>query len=164
MLHLAINVADETWLALIGNLEGRAEDVLSCAWSHIGPLDSDGQVWVSLLFADDAAVQVLNRDYRGKDQSTNVLSFPAATFEAQAEGEAPPRILGDIALARETVVREAAEQGKSVDHHTVHLLVHGLLHLCEFDHETDEEAEAMEALEVVILGELNIANPYSIDN
>ena len=164
MLHLAINVADDAWLTMIDDLDSRAEDVLSQAWSHVEPSGRDEQVWVSLLFADDAAVQVLNRDYRSKDQPTNVLSFPAAPFAALADGEAPPRILGDIALARETVTREAVEQGKSVDHHMAHLLVHGLLHLCEFGHETEEEAEAMEALEVVILGELNIANPYSVDN
>ena len=106
---------------------------------------------VSVLFADDAAVRAMNRTFRGKDAPTNVLSFPAPDgFGA----------LGDIALALETVAREAREQGKSVRAHAMHLLAHGLLHLVGYDHETDADAERMEARERAILAGLGIADPY----
>lgn len=105
---------------------------------------------VALALGDDAFVRSLNVQFRGKDKATNVLSFPA--------GE--PGFLGDVALARETVAREAAEQGKSQRDHARHLLVHGILHLLGYDHETDEQAIAMETLERRILARLGIADPY----
>ena len=108
---------------------------------------------VSVFLADDAAVQALNRDWRGKDKPTNVLSFPAPENAA--------RLLGDIALARETIAREAAEQGKSFEAHAAHLIVHGFLHLLGYDHEEEEEAEAMETRERAILAALGIADPYA---
>jgi len=110
---------------------------------------------LSLLLTDDAHVRVLNRTWRGKDKPTNVLSFPAAD-----EDDEPGPLLGDVAVARETTAREAIEEGKRFDDHFAHLLVHGLLHLFGFDHETDEEAEEMEALETEILAGLGIADPY----
>lgn len=108
---------------------------------------------LSILFTDDAHIQVLNRDWRGKDKPTNVLSFPSAF---QASGT-----LGDIAIAFETVEREAAEGGLTVADHLTHLLVHGILHLIGHDHEAEEEAEAMERLETDILAGLGIADPYA---
>lgn len=110
----------------------------------------------SLVLTDDARIRVLNRDWRGFDKPTNVLSFPAA----DADEEDPGPLLGDVIVARETAAREAEEEGKSFDDHVAHLLVHGLLHLFGFDHETDAEAEEMEALEVEILAGLGIADPY----
>ncbi len=111
----------------------------------------------AVALADDAKVRDLNRAYRGKDKPTNVLSFPAAA--AVTGGEA--LFLGDIILAVETVAREAAEQGVPARHHLQHLVVHGLLHLSGFDHETRGEAEEMEALETAILAGLGIADPYA---
>lgn len=110
---------------------------------------------LSLLLTDDARIRVLNRDWRGKDAATNVLSFPSAD-----EDEEPGPLLGDVVVAHETVAREAAAEGRSFDDHFAHLLVHGLLHLFGFDHETDDEAEEMEALETEILAGLGIADPY----
>jgi probable rRNA maturation factor len=113
---------------------------------------------LSLLFTDDAAMQVLNRDWRGKDKPTNVLSFPA--FPTMVGGKLPP-MLGDIAIARETVEREAAEEQKPFAHHLSHMVVHGLLHLIGHDHEADDEAEIMEAAERRILARLAIPDPYA---
>lgn len=108
---------------------------------------------IALVLTDDARIQAFNRDYRGKDKPTNVLSFPS-----DAPGE-----WGDILLAYETIAREAAQQGKSFPAHLTHLLVHGTLHLLGYDHEKQAEAAEMEALEMAILSQLGLANPYETD-
>jgi len=114
---------------------------------------------LSLVFTDDAAIKELNNDWRDKDKPTNVLSFPAFPIKP---GQAPGPMLGDIVIARETVVREAEDEEKSFDHHLTHLIVHGVLHLLGYDHETDDEAEAMEQLERKILARLAIPDPYAL--
>ncbi|WP_150285822.1 rRNA maturation RNase YbeY [Rhabdaerophilum calidifontis] len=111
---------------------------------------------VSVLLADDAALRGLNHAFRGKDQPTNVLSFPAAPVPGD-----PAPALGDIALAYETCAREAAAEGKSLDAHLAHLVVHGVLHLLGHDHMTEAEADAMEAAEIRILAGLGYADPYA---
>jgi probable rRNA maturation factor len=136
---------------------------------------------VAVLLADDADVRALNRTWRGKDERTNVLSFPVDPApaarrppgrprERTAVGSArpahrrstvaAPRLLGDIVIAYETTAREAVVEGKPFDHHLAHLVVHGFLHLAGYDHETDAEAEAMEALEAAVLARLKVPNPY----
>lgn len=111
---------------------------------------------VCVLLTDDAAVQKLNAQFRGKDKPTNVLSFPAP----EIPGDPAPQ-LGDLALAGETCRREALEEGKTVQDHLSHLIVHGVLHLCGYDHETPEEAEEMEDFEREILRGLGISDPYA---
>lgn len=116
----------------------------------------DGAAEVVVAFADDARVRELNRDFRGKDSATNVLSFPAPE-DLPGPG---PRALGDVILARETVAAEAAAEGKTVENHVCHLVVHGFLHLLGYDHETDAEAERMERLETEVLASLGVPDPY----
>lgn len=108
---------------------------------------------LSLLFTDDAAIRRLNNHYRGKDKPTNVLSFP------QAPGPHAGALLGDVILAVETTRREAALAGKPFEDHMAHLLIHGFLHLLGYDHETDGDAEEMEALERSALESIGIADP-----
>jgi probable rRNA maturation factor len=112
---------------------------------------------LSLVFTDDAHVRRLNRDFRKKDNPTNVLSFPAP---ADADGRLGP-ILGDVVLARETVFREADAEGLTIGAHLAHLILHGFLHILGYDHADEAEATAMERLETAILGGLGIADPYA---
>lgn len=110
---------------------------------------------VSILLADDAKIRELNRRFRGKDQPTNVLSFPA---ETSANGV---RFFGDIALALETLLREAETEGKRADGHLSHLVIHGVLHLLGYDHESERDAEKMESLETRLVKALGFPDPYA---
>ncbi|HWU03578.1 MAG TPA: rRNA maturation RNase YbeY [Novosphingobium sp.] len=121
---------------------------------------------VSVLFTSDAEVHALNREWRERDKPTNVLSFPMLEREdlldlAEEEGDGPPEMLGDIALAYETCAREAEEKSVPLAYHATHLLIHGLLHLAGHDHEISaEDARKMEQLEILALAQLGIADPY----
>lgn len=128
-------------------------NMLSPARTH-GTLPTAG-----VKIASDDDVQTLNRDFRDMDKPTNVLSFPSDDEDA-LDSEENQFYLGDIILAVGTLIKEAEAEEKPVTHHLAHLAVHGLLHLMGFDHETDADAEVMEALEIKILAEMNIPNPY----
>lgn len=112
---------------------------------------------LSLLLTDDKRIRGVNRDWRGFDKATNVLSFPAAPPERIATSP----VVGDIVLAFETIAREAQAEEKSFGDHLSHLVIHGLLHLLGEDHETEEQAQRMEALETAALARLGIADPYA---
>jgi len=116
-----------------------------------------GEVELAVMLTDDAAIRALNNQWRGLDKPTNVLSFPSPP---PLQGDSPVH-LGDIAIAYETVAREAENEGKPVAHHLSHLAVHGFLHLLGYDHESEPDAEAMEQQEGAILARLGIPNPYS---
>ena len=146
-----------------GDWEALAERAASAA-SDAAPELGNARLSVSVLFTSDAEVHDLNREWRGRDKPTNVLSFPMLDRDALLglAADGPPEMLGDIALAYETCAREAAEKGASLEEHAAHLIVHGLLHLAGHDHvHSDEEAEAMEALEKAALAQLGIADPYA---
>ncbi|WP_294355456.1 rRNA maturation RNase YbeY [uncultured Sphingomonas sp.] len=129
-------------------------------------LTTPAHVEVSVRLTSDDEVHALNRQYRGKDKPTNVLSFPMVqpdlidtVTQNSDDGEV---LLGDIVLAHGVCVSEAAERGISVEQHLSHLMVHGTLHLLGYDHGTDEEGDAMEELERAALSDLGIADPYLI--
>ena len=133
-------------------------------------------VEVSVRLTSDAEVQTLNRQYRQKDQPTNVLSFPMVqpdllpslansdANDGAASGTGGEILLGDIALAHETCAREAAERGVTLAAHAAHLIVHGTLHLLGHDHMNDAEAEAMEAIERDAMAALGLHDPYAIED
>jgi probable rRNA maturation factor len=141
-------IEDPAWEAAEPRAAALAEIAATAVLEHERARAGD----IAILLAGDARLAELNAAFRGKDTPTNVLSFPAATG-ADA--------LGDIALAYGVCAREAAEQAKSLGHHLQHLTAHGVLHLLGYDHESDAEAEAMEAKERAILAELGVADPYA---
>jgi probable rRNA maturation factor len=158
-LELELVEDDGDWQAFgdIDDLVAAAQRVLGDA----GELPAAGQAMIVVALSSDAVVRRLNVTYRGKNSPTNVLSFPAADAAASRDAADAPRALGDVVLAVETVLAEAAAAGIPPAHHFQHLLIHGVLHLLGYDHLTDTEAEAMEALETTLLARLGIADPYS---
>ena len=143
--------------------EPEAEAVIHRAIEAAAELtDADvGEAELAVMLTDDTGIQTLNSNWRGIDKPTNVLSFPALQPEGDWKPGDAPRMLGDIAIAYETMRREADEEQKPFDHHLSHLAVHGFLHLIGYDHQTDDEAEAMEDLEREILARLGIPDPYA---
>ena len=151
-LEIAVIRNDEAWPE---DLEARAEAAVLAALSLARP-KVKGAAELSILLTNDEEQHALNREWRGKDSSTNVLSFPQIEPFGPVIG-----IIGDITLARETLEREAAEQGVSFTDHFTHLVVHGFLHILGYDHLTDAEALQMESLETQILGSLGVGDPYA---
>lgn len=162
VVDIGCRIDDQRWLTLVADpdavLAPVAAAALAAADAPKGPLE------LAIVLADDAAVRRLNRDYRGVDRPTNVLSFPLvdarAGDEAAAAG-APLLLLGDVVVAYETVTAEAAEQGKAPVDHLRHLVVHGVLHLLGYDHDADPDADAMERLEARILAQFGVVDPYA---
>ncbi|TPI31077.1 rRNA maturation RNase YbeY [Mesorhizobium sp. B3-2-1] len=151
-IDISVEAGDWPDEASLARLVDRAVDA---AFAETG---ATGRSELSVVFSDDAHIRSLNADWRGKDKPTNVLSFPA--FPHVKGGPLPP-MLGDILLAAETVAREAALEDKPLENHICHLVIHGLLHLMGHDHETDAEAEEMEAIERAALARLAIPDPYA---
>jgi len=147
---IEISVACEDWHRILG-AELIVHRAAAAAFAEAGVREGEA----SILLADDGRMRELNRNFRGKDQPTNVLSFPSN------EEHNGVRFFGDVVLAFETIVREAAEEGKRVDAHLSHLAAHGVLHLLGFDHGNDRDAEAMEAKETKILARLGFPDPYA---
>lgn len=144
-----IQVASALW-AEQPLAEQTVRDAMGAASEAVDAPDGE----VSVVLTDDAAVRSLNRDWRGIDKPTNVLSFPAAKTPADAA------MLGDIVIAYETLARECREEKRAFLHHLAHLSVHGFLHLIGYDHQTDSEADAMEGLESRIMTDMNLPDPY----
>ncbi|MDE1148992.1 MAG: rRNA maturation RNase YbeY [Azospirillaceae bacterium] len=173
-LDIIVEVEAGDWEDAIPGVEELVTRAARQALAQALAVDADalpeGEGEMSVLLSDNAAVQVLNNQYRGKDKPTNVLSFPMLDegddedegddFDLPEGMERPPYLLGDIILAYETLVTEAAEQAKPIANHLTHLVIHGVLHLLGYDHIEDAEAETMERLETVILADMGIADPY----
>ena len=156
---LLIDIATRApaWKTTPFNAATVARRATRTAWRNAGNTTRESEV--SIVLGDDCMVRELNGTYRGQDKPTNVLSFPA-----DGDGGPPEAacLLGDIVLAYETIAREAGEQNKNLSDHLSHLCVHGLLHLLGHDHETTADARNMETLEILILAELGIADPFTI--
>jgi probable rRNA maturation factor len=161
-------IEDDRWNE--DHLSALTERAARAVFKHLG-LPVAGYEIVCMA-CDDTRIAALNADFRGKPQPTNVLSWPAWDLAAEEDGAAPdappppdsdpdsPECLGDIAIARDTCLREAAEQGKTVDDHLTHLVVHSVLHLLGYDHIRDKDAALMEEIETRILATMGIADPY----
>jgi probable rRNA maturation factor len=148
--EIDIQVASPLWAAQ-PLAEQTVRAAIAAARTARDAHNADGEV--SVLLADDAAIRALNRDWRATDKPTNVLSFPAAK-------ETGGKLLGDIALAYETLARECADEQRDFLHHLAHLTVHGFLHLIGYDHQTDQQADEMEGLESRIMCSMNMPDPY----
>lgn len=146
---IEVEIESDAWTAALSDAETVVETAATAA---LGDIAGD----LVVLLTDDAAVQDLNARFRGKDKSTNVLSFPGGDMPMPGA----PVHLGDIVLAFGVCRDEAEAQGKSLANHLTHLVVHGVLHVLGRDHEDEAEAEAMEAEERVLLASLGVADPY----
>lgn len=154
-IEITLHIKDERWEERIPNISTLTQKAVSktLQFLQLGILDLE----MSVVFADDPFLQEYNVRYRGKDKPTNVLSFSAlGTPLVVKEGDN----LGDIMIAYETMEKEAQAQGKTLQDHTVHIIVHGVLHLIGYNHEEDDEAEKMEKTEIEILKTLGVQNPY----
>jgi probable rRNA maturation factor len=151
-LHLEISRNSDGWPEALDARAGQAvREALKQSKVRV-----TGAAELSVVLTDDAEQKALNRDWRGIDKPTNVLSFPQIEPFGPVSG-----ILGDVILARQTLEREAVEQGVSFEDHFTHLMVHGFLHILGYDHMDDDEALVMEGLETQILASLGVADPYA---
>lgn len=163
MSHSHLPITEVLVVADCWQSESDAEAVIQRAIAAAAAsVDEDfTEAEVAVMLTDDSGIRTLNSNWRGIDKPTNVLSFPALQPEGAWKPGDAPRMLGDIAIAYETMRREADEEQKPFDHHLSHLAVHGFLHLIGFDHENDDDAAEMESLERDILADLGIPDPYA---
>lgn len=157
-----VTVLAGDWTGQIPDAENLCERAVRASLAGVPEgVPPGGALEISVVLADDATIRTLNRDYRGRDAPTNVLSFAEADADMPAIPDAPAH-LGDIVLALETLLGEAAAHAKRPADHLAHLTVHGVLHLLGYDHERgDADAAAMESLEIAVLAGLGVANPYT---
>lgn len=167
-VSLNLSIDDDRWVKALPNMSALAEKVKTVTFAYVYKNEKtilqtlNQHTFVNVCLSNDGSVQILNRDFRGLDKPTNVLSFANIDFaDFAAENSCFEETdLGNIILAYETMAAEAKMQQISLEAHFCHLLIHGFLHILGYDHITDDEAEIMEDLEIRILAQLNIANPY----
>ncbi|MDR3518660.1 MAG: rRNA maturation RNase YbeY [Azospirillaceae bacterium] len=161
LLTITTDIEDLRWTVADPDLAAHCEPIIHAVFSkaELPALAVGRAAEMGLLFSDDAVVQELNRHYRGQDKPTNVLSF-ALLEGGQATDPEIPLLLGDVILGYDTVAHESQEQGKRLIDHTIHLVVHGVLHLLGYDHTSEFDAQRMEQLETQILAGFSIADPY----
>jgi probable rRNA maturation factor len=155
MSQLTLPITEVLVVATCWQTEPDAEAVIQRAIAAAAEaVDADlGEAELAVMLTDDSGIRTLNNNWRGFDKPTNVLSFPAAK-------ETGGKLLGDIALAYETLARECADEQRDFLHHLAHLTVHGFLHLIGYDHQTDQQADEMEGLESRIMRSMNMPDPY----
>ena len=163
MAQFALPMTEVLVVADCWRTEPGAETVIQRAIAAAAEFaDADiGEAELAVMLTDDDGIRTLNSNWRGIDKPTNVLSFPSLPPTGPGGPDDAPRMLGDIAIAYETTRKEADDEQKPFDHHLSHLAVHGFLHLIGYDHEKDDDAEAMETLEQEILAQLGIPDPYA---
>lgn len=154
-----VDVASPDWVAAELDLDDIATTAARAAVAGAEMSFVSG-VELGVRLTDDAEIRTLNKDWRDRDAATNVLAFALNDSPGQAFGEDGAAVLGDVVVAYETCAGEAVDQDKPLTNHLSHLVVHGTLHLLGFDHETDDEAEAMEALERAVLDQIGVPDPY----
>lgn len=164
-LELDVLIDEEAWEGSVPDAGARCRDAARAAWLVSAPTQPGRRqdpVTACLLLTSDERIRDLNCRFRGLDEPTDVLSFPAVEADvlAAAGAEGPPPELGDIVIALQTTLADAAREGRPIGDHLSHLVIHGMLHLLGYDHQRDEEAAKMEALEVKILAGLGIPDPY----
>ena len=150
-LEIDLRVADERWNVL-GDCDRLAAHVLGLAASRLGAAGE-----AAVLLTDDAEMHALNKQWRGMDKPTEVLSFPGEGPEIPGQ----PQYLGDIAIGYDTALRDAETMGRTFEGHIAHLLIHGFLHLMGYDHIEADDAKVMEPLEVELLAQLGWPDPYA---
>lgn len=167
-LSIQLDVASARWKKAFPRMKVKIEQAAACAFLHAKkPAAFKNRAFdVSIFLTDDSNVKTLNKNYRGKNKPTNVLSFPQINlrrFDRAAldifplKGKIP---LGDIVLAFQTIEKESKAQEKKLEDHVIHLIVHGTLHLLGYDHENPKEAKSMEKQECDILASLGYPDPY----
>lgn len=156
-----VSVSEPDWISSFLDVETLAAESMELALRMAQmPNQIKGRdLELSIVLANDDLIQILNREYRQKDSPTNVLTFASLDSDDPVPPDAPYPI-GDVILSYQTIDREAREQGKFFRDHFLHMVVHGTLHLLGYDHETEDDANNMESLEIRILEKMNIQNPY----
>ncbi len=167
MISTQIAINDDSWLKEIKNLESflqKTVNIIAGQTKLEELIENNTEIELSILLTNDQEIKELNKNYRHKDKSTNILSFPCFNKESDLTKLAIDNFLaiGDIVFSLQTIKKEAFEQSKTFKNHLTHLLIHGILHLLGYDHEKEEEAIRMEGLEIDILKKLAIDNPYAI--
>ena len=169
MTHICtVSPLDFAWETHDIDLENNLQKAVLTTFdkASIPDIISDRYLEATISLTNDDLIKHLNLSYKGQDKTTNVLSFasiddPDFLQEVKATPPQVPVVIGDVMLAYGTIIKEAKEQGKSIENHLTHLVIHGVLHLLGYNHENDKDANAMESLECNILAQLNIDNPYT---
>ncbi len=166
-LELDVIVDTPAWLDALPTAEAlcrrSALAAFHAAAAEVPQARLKAEAEASIVLSNDAQVRALNAAYRGNDAATNVLAFPATDLTQPHLAAQPlPILIGDVIVALETAAAEATLEGKELADHVCHLVVHGILHLLGYDHQTEDEAERMEWLEVAVLASLGVADPYSV--
>ncbi len=167
ILDIDFTLKDARWNTYIkeDSINNYIQGIFAAVLNQLGyRLDKDNTIELSITFTNDIEIKAINNNFRQVDSATNVLSFPLYENEFIKEYNCNEYIsLGDIVLSIDTIHKEACEQNKTFLNHLTHLIVHSMLHLFGYDHIKDEDAKTMETLEIKILQELSIDNPYFID-